>query len=550
MKAAEESKGPASGQHWMIELPFWAALSLAACFYNKSPEERARLLAEIEEHRASLDALAEASPENAGHMAALVSAELARLQGRPSEAIESYERAISLATQNGYLQHAALANELYGRFFLSRGQTRVARAYISEALEAYARWGAAFKVARVEEQYPLLLPPTLGPKDRARPLSTSTHAMSAKLLDVTTALRAAQAISSEIVLGKVLARVMRIVLANAGAQRGFLILNDRGELKVEALFQVDPDLVSVGLETPLSERRDLCHAAVQIAIHAKEPLVVADAIKDVRLADDTHVIESAPKSILSIPLIHQGRLRGILYLENNALASAFSEDRVELLQMLCAQAAIAVENALLYSSVQDMSAELQEINQRLEREVAARTEALRSANEDLKRSAEDLRRSNERLEHELEEREKAESARANLQEEVIRMQSTLLEELSTPLIPINERVMVLPLIGAMDAQRADKMLEAVLHGATGQRAEVVIIDITGVKQVDAQVANTLVRAAGALRLIGSEVVLTGMRPEVARMLVGLDLSLSSLVTRGTLESGIKYAMDRSRRRRV
>ena len=122
------------------------------------------------------------------------------------------------------------------------------------------------------------------------------------------------------------------------------------------------------------------------------------------------------------------------------------------------------------------------------------------------------------------------------------MQGALLEELSTPLIPITGRIMVLPLIGTMDTRRADAMMEAVLHGAQKHKARVVIIDVTGMKTVDTHVANTLLRTASALRLIGAEVVLTGMRPEVARTLVELGVNLGALVTKGTLESGIAYAM--------
>jgi anti-anti-sigma factor len=193
---------------------------------------------------------------------------------------------------------------------------------------------------------------------------------------------------------------------------------------------------------------------------------------------------------------------------------------------------------MLYGSVQSVSAELRELNQHLEREIARRTEALSAANERLEQA-------NGRLERELEERERAESARAELQEEVIRMQSALLEELSTPLIPISEEIMVLPLIGTMDARRAEAMMHAVLHGSQQHGARAIIIDVTGMKKVDARVAGTLLRTASALRLIGSEVVLTGVRPDVARTLMELGVDLGALVTRGTLQGGIAYAMRRA-----
>jgi len=305
--------------------------------------------------------------------------------------------------------------------------------------------------------------------------------------------------------------------------------------------------VETGLGVPLASRADLAKTIIQFVARTGEPVEIGDASHDPRFAGDPYVGRVRLKSVLCIALVHQGRSRGVLYLENNATQGAFPEDRIEILQMLCAQTAIAVENALLYLHVQDVSAELQEVNRSLEREVAERTEDLRSTNEHLQRRTDDLHLTNERLQHELAERENAEQSRARLQGEMIQMQQAMLEELSTPLIPITKQVMVLPLIGIMDARRAERMLETVLQGAQRHRAHTVIIDITGLKQVDEYVATVLLRAAGALRLLGAQVMLTGMRPEVAQTLVGMGVTLDTLVTQATLESGIAHAIGRARR---
>ena len=141
------------------------------------------------------------------------------------------------------------------------------------------------------------------------------------------------------------------------------------------------------------------------------------------------------------------------------------------------------------------------------------------------------------------ERQRAEAERRRLREEVIRVQDELLAELSTPLIPLNPRVMLMPLVGDMDARRARRMLEALLRGLERTRAPVAIIDITGVSNVDAHVADTLVAAARAARLLGTEVVLTGIRAGVARTLVQLGVELSGLNTRKTLQEGIDLARE-------
>lgn len=152
---------------------------------------------------------------------------------------------------------------------------------------------------------------------------------------------------------------------------------------------------------------------------------------------------------------------------------------------------------------------------------------------DVARSAEELR-----------ERRRGEAERSALQEEVIRLQREMLLELSTPLIPITDRVMVMPLIGTMDAKRAEQVLETALRGAAAGHAEIVILDLTGLKGIDAEVVGKLTRMAGGLRLLGTGVVLSGVRPEMARMLVEMDVTLQGIVTCGTLQSGIAYALRR------
>jgi len=131
------------------------------------------------------------------------------------------------------------------------------------------------------------------------------------------------------------------------------------------------------------------------------------------------------------------------------------------------------------------------------------------------------------------------------QEETVRAQEAALAELSTPLIPISDQVMVMPLIGAVDSRRAQQVLQALLEGVASSRALVAILDITGVPVVDTQVANALLRAAQAVKLLGAQVVLTGIRPEVAQTLVGLGADLSGIVTCGSLQSGIAYATNRN-----
>jgi rsbT co-antagonist protein RsbR len=142
------------------------------------------------------------------------------------------------------------------------------------------------------------------------------------------------------------------------------------------------------------------------------------------------------------------------------------------------------------------------------------------------------------------ERKRAEEERAALQTRVIEAQRLALRELSTPLIPISDDAVVMPLIGAIDSQRARQFMEVLLDGVAAHRADTVIIDVTGVQVVDTEVADALVRASRAVKMLGAEVVLTGIRPEVARTLVYMGADLGDIVVHGSLRNGIAYALDR------
>jgi GAF domain-containing protein/ABC-type transporter Mla MlaB component len=337
--------------------------------------------------------------------------------------------------------------------------------------------------------------------------------MSLELLDIAAVIRTAQTIAGEVDLERVLDRFMRIVIENAGAQAGSLILEREQNLVVEVQVSASSNTISVGLDSPLESRSDLPISVVKYVARTSEGVVLSDAASDARFMNDPYIWVHRPRSILCLPMAHQGRLIGVLYLENNATKDAFPAARLELLKLLASLSAIAVENARLYSYVQHRTEELHDTEVQLQRE--------------------------------LRERERAEAERAALQEEIIQVQNARLAEMSTPIIPITDRIMVMPLIGTMDRQRAQQVLTTALQGVQSHRAEVVIIDITGVKLVDTDVASTLIGTAGALRMLGAHAVITGIRPDVAQALISLDVDFSAMVTLGTLQNGIAYALGRT-----
>jgi len=302
---------------------------------------------------------AENSPHNFQPQHLIVSAEIARLQRSDADAARLYEAAIEAAARYQRPREKALANELYAKFWRDRGNAKVAAVFMADARDCYAQWGAKAKVEHLERTHADLLPA----RDGGKPAQTASEGGT---LDFETIMKAAQAISGEIELEKLLARLMRIAMENAGAERGRLILERGGEPFVYAEGSIDAAQVNVHGAVPLNESEDLANSVVHYVRRTLESLVLADARTDDRYGQDPYVLRFQPRSILCTPVLTQGRLVAVLYLENNLAANAFTPDRIELMQVLASGAAISLENARLYDE--------------MKKEVAAR----RKAEEDLR----------------------------------------------------------------------------------------------------------------------------------------------------------------------
>jgi predicted ATPase/serine phosphatase RsbU (regulator of sigma subunit) len=371
------------GMYFGTEHGMFRGLAQAALLADAPAEERAAGLEALRAQEATLRRWADASPANHAYRPVLLAAEIAALTDDQARAMDLYEQAIKLAREVGFVQHEALANELAAKFHLRRNRPTVARAYMREAFYGYQQWGAKSKTAALAERYPALLdgfdaaPPRLAdPMDGRATTHSSTTTETARGLDLVTAVRATQALAGELELGTLLERLMRTMVENAGAQKGILVLNHDGRLEVEALITVDPNRIRLAIREPVDQSTELPASVVQYVARSKETLVFADAAAEARFARDPYVVRQRPKSLLCLAMLHQGRLVGVLYLENNAATNAFSVDRVELLQFVAAQAAVAVENANLYGELRAATEQLRRSNDNLEAQVAERTEEL------------------------------------------------------------------------------------------------------------------------------------------------------------------------------
>lgn len=327
------------------EYHFFSALAHASLCPRDEPEERQRCLEAIAAHQRQLAIWAKNCPENFDSRAALVGAEIARIEGRILDAEQLYEDAIHSSRVNGFVNNEALANELAARFYRARGLEKVASAYLKDARTLYARWGAHGKVRQLDELYPR-------PREERIAASSAMIGPSTGQLDVETVVKASQAVSSEMILPELIEKLLRIAVENAGAERGVLILVRHGEPRIEAEATTGSGRIEVAARQAAVASSDLPRSALNYVIRTQERVLLDDASADSVYSKDDYVRLRRSRSVLCLPIVKQAKLIGALYLENNLAPFVFTPDRVTLLQMLASQAAISLENAGLYTDLQ------------------------------------------------------------------------------------------------------------------------------------------------------------------------------------------------------
>ncbi|MEG4858815.1 AAA family ATPase [Microcoleus sp. K1-B6] len=361
---------------------FHQCLALSVGYDYGDGEKQAQYVEKIKSNLEKFKLWSKHCPSTYLHQRLLIEAELARITGNILEAEDLYDRAISSARENKFLQNEALASELAAKFWLGKGKEEFAQLYMKKAHYGYQLWGAKRKVADLEEKYPQLLPKSSATKSvtstHMTSSSTSTGSQAGEALDLATVMKASQAISGEIVLDKLLASLMKILIENAGAQCGYLILETEGKLRIEASGSIESDniavLQSIPIETPIGDQNvESSHLVsptiINYVARTCESVVLNDATHEGNFTNDPYIKQHQPKSILCVPLINQGKLTSIVYLENNLTTGAFTPDRVEVLKVLSSSAAISIENARLYAN-------LAEYNRNLAVKVGERTAEL------------------------------------------------------------------------------------------------------------------------------------------------------------------------------
>ncbi len=336
------------------EYHFYGALAKCACCDSLPPGERQQHIDAVAAHHTQLKVWAENCPENFEHRAALVGAEIARLERRELDAERLYEQAIRSARANGFVHNEALANELAAGFYAARGFDKIALTYLRDARYGYVRWGAIGKVRQLDQLYPRLR--------EAEPISRPTDTIGApvELLDLATVLNVSQAVSSEIVLERLLDTLMRTAIEQAGAQRGLLLTPRGTEQRIAAEVTTPGDTVKVLLrDEPVTAA--LPESILHYVVRTREAVIIDDAAAEHPFAGDTYLHQHRARSILCLPLINQSKLIGVLYLENNLAPHVFTPARIAVLKLLASQAAISLENTRLYRDVVEREAKIRRL---------------------------------------------------------------------------------------------------------------------------------------------------------------------------------------------
>jgi predicted ATPase/signal transduction histidine kinase len=381
-RAAENAKnaaqylGGAIGTILVTVFYFYDSLLRLSQSDNATDLEKKDLLRTVASNQEKMQIWADHAPENFRHKFDLVKAEVSRVLGHYLEAIELYNRAISGAQENGYIQEEALANELAAKFYLDWNKAKVAEAYMQAAYYGYARWGAKAKVDDLEKCYPQLLSPILQVPthriianetysqtlDRSlflNPTLQTTQSISSisDALDFASIFKVLQTLSSSIKLEELICTLMEVVLENTGSNKAALLLLKEGNLVIEGLASNNEGITLLSI--PFKNSQFIPGTLINYVKRSLQTVILDNATEPNDFIADPYLMQQQPKSVLCAPLLHQGQLIGLLYLENNLTIGTFTQDRCEVIQLLCAQAAISLENARLYQQSQNYAQQLE-----------------------------------------------------------------------------------------------------------------------------------------------------------------------------------------------
>ncbi len=348
---------------------FLDSLIHLACYETAPKHEKAKILKKVKANQKKMKKWASHAPMNFYHKYFLVEAEKARVLNQSMAAMHLYRQAIEGAREHEFLHEEALSHELYAEFWIKKNEWDIAKIFMTKARFLYQQWGATAKVRHLETIYSESIQKSVTsvPSSIQDPMAdTSTSWTSSGLLDLFSVMKASQAISSEIVLSELLKKLMKTIIENAGAQKGLLLMEKEKQWFIQAWGSVDIDAVRILESIPMeskdaSDENLLPVSLVHYVARTQKHVVLNEACRQGPFTSDPYIFHHQIRSALCMPILHQGETIGIVYLENNLTSGAFTPDRVEVLGHIASQAAISLENAMLYENLKKAEEKLRNI---------------------------------------------------------------------------------------------------------------------------------------------------------------------------------------------
>lgn len=366
----EEHSGSYPGTQTQMEVVFYSFFVFADLFRKMKEKEQKAARKRMKRYYSQVKKWADHCPVNFLHWQYLMEAEIARLDDDVKLASDLYDLSIKSARKNDYIRYQALGNERAARFYLELAKDKFASLYMQDAVYCYERWKATEKVRFLQEKYAKLLSPE---ESKTIPVSRAGYkgdvvaeTRTDKILDFNAVLKASQTISEDIILSKLLDNLLRIVVENAGAQNGCLILEKEGQFIVEAEYRTGREIPTRFPSLPIDSRNEdglpvLPVSLIRYVVRTQDTVILDDAKRHIHFGADEYFLNSNSKSVLCKPILHKSELTGLLYLENNLAASTFTADRLEVLNLLSIQVAISIENAMLYTNLEDSEKKYRQI---------------------------------------------------------------------------------------------------------------------------------------------------------------------------------------------
>lgn len=368
---------------------FYHSLNMIGLYENANFKDRFVYRWRIAKNQRALKKWMELNPEANSHRHTLISAELARILGNTDEALKLYDEAIRLANENNFVGEAALANELAAKLYFKLKRTSLAKFYISEAHYTYYRWGAFSKVTQLEEIYPEYIENKLSHLNAEK--STPQKSSNAEDFDLEALMRASSVISKEIYLDKLLNEVLRLLIVEAGADRAIFLMECDDKWIIQGEIKAGQEEVEVLQALAYETHQELLPSSIiNFVVRTKEKVIINDTSKESIFSQDFYIKTNNIKAVLCLPIVSQGKLSAILYLENKSSSDVFNQEKIRILELLSTQIASSIENSMLYTR-------LEKYNRNLEDKVLERTNEIQQKNIELASTLEELQNTQSHL---------------------------------------------------------------------------------------------------------------------------------------------------------